>query len=133
MIRDSLLRLQTICITHYLSITKRTVPVFVRLIRVKTWLTRCKSFLWSYQSINDEMDRTMTKCTKIEYKGSFDGCTATPKHMNTITKYSNSDCDEHKGTSSNCGEEATAAKGLNGEPIQLGSTSRPGPCPKCLS
>lgn len=49
----------------------------------------------------------MPKCAFIEYKTSFDGCTATPKHVITTNKYSNSNCDEHKGSAFNCGDEAT--------------------------
>jgi len=55
----------------------------------------------------------MLKCTFIKYRNLFNSCTATPKHIITITKYSNSNYNKYKGSLFNYSNKATAVKSLN--------------------
>lgn len=72
-------------------------------------------------------------CNFIEYKVKYDRCTVDPKHVIPVRKYDTDGCKKYKETGYNCGDEATPAKGINGEVIQLASTTQPGACPQCLS
>lgn len=74
----------------------------------------------------DKMCRFITISTK------YDQCTADPRHVNTTRTTDTDGFDEFKKTAFKCGDEAFPAKGKSEELIQLGSTTRPGACPKCL-
>ena len=69
-------------------------------------------------------------CNYITYDAKYKGCTADPKHLNSITKYDK--CPKAKQEGYAC-IDATRAEDLGGKVIQFGTTTVPGACPKCLS
>lgn len=56
-------------------------------------------------------------CVYMEYKSTYNGCAASPKHVITTRKYDTDGCEKFKKSGHTCDEEATPAKGLNGEVI----------------
>lgn len=69
-------------------------------------------------------------CHYFEVKLVYKGCMKGPKHMHFNKKYDR--CEKSPVKDYLC-VNATPAKGLNGEIIQMTSTRRPGECPKCYS
>lgn len=72
-------------------------------------------------------------CRIIQHSIKYTQCTKEPKHVITTNTTDTEGCDEFHKTGLKCDDGASLAKGKNGMPIQLGSTTRPGACPKCLS
>jgi hypothetical protein len=69
-------------------------------------------------------------CHYFEAKVKHDGCEATPKHVVPTRKWDR--CEEAQKTGYTC-TDATPAKGLNGQVIQVASMRTHGACPRCLS
>jgi len=72
-------------------------------------------------------------CYYMEYREKYNDCTADPKHVVTKRRYDRSGCEKAAKSGFHCDDEAKPVQGKNGEEFQLGSTKRPGACPKCLS
>jgi hypothetical protein len=69
-------------------------------------------------------------CYYFEAKIWYKDCEADPKHVIKTTKYDR--CNEAHKKGYVC-EDAKPATGKNGEMIQMGTSKRPGKCPRCLS
>jgi hypothetical protein len=75
-------------------------------------------------------DTNQTMCHYIEYGEKYSDCLQPSKHVVLKKKYHK--CQKAKDTGYHC-VDATPAKGLNGELIQLATSRRTGACQKCLS
>jgi hypothetical protein len=75
-------------------------------------------------------DPNQTMCNNIEYGEKYSSCTHPSKHVIKKRRYDK--CQKALDTGYTC-DDATPAKGLNGEPIQIGTSKKTGACPSCLS
>lgn len=69
-------------------------------------------------------------CHYIEYGEKYSECSQPSKHVVLKKRYDK--CQKARDTGYTCAD-ATPAKGLNDEPIQLGTSKKTGACPRCLS
>ena len=69
-------------------------------------------------------------CTYIEYSEKYSGYLSESKHVIKKKRYDR--CPEAKASGYPC-DDAKPAKGLNGNVIQLATSTQTGACPRCLS